>query len=224
MVPAAAEVFELPAHLKLIVMNSSIQCSLLLLSLELAAPAATVVNIKTGTLAGVTLQNQAGTALDGGSVSNGDGTLLEFGYYFLGATATPFSGAWTPLTGPQSESLIDTTIGDGWSGADGIFTFTFQLNLSLASLPADGTPLVMRYYDATNRASSMAFNAVANTDGTWNWNSTAFQINMSVGDEPGTIWQDGAASAYRTTIPIPEPSGILMLGSAVVGWCLRRRS
>ncbi|MCU0777987.1 MAG: PEP-CTERM sorting domain-containing protein [Akkermansiaceae bacterium] len=203
-------------------MNSNFLFLLLALISQLTASAATLVRIKTATMAGTVLQDLTGTALDGGGPSDGDGALLEFGYYSLATDALPFAGIWTPLTGPHSVSLITTTVGDGFA-QDGVFTLAFELSTALAGLPTDGTPLAMRFYDSTTRAVSTDYNAVAKTDSSWDWSGTGSQINMLVGTEPATVWQDGTGSAFRTTIPVPEPSGALMVLGGAAAWCLRRR-
>lgn len=76
-----------------------------------SARSATVIRIKSATLGGVILQDRHGTPLGGGGPADGNGCLLEFGYYSFGNTSTPFSGEWTPLTGPNSVSGVSTTIG-----------------------------------------------------------------------------------------------------------------
>lgn len=191
--------------------------------LSASASGAIVIRVKAATLAGVFLQNSGGLPLDGGSVANGDGALLEFGYYSLATAAAPFAGQWNALTGPDSASLLSTTIGDGFSGTEGIFTFSFDLDGALTGLPALGTPLAIRFYDSTSRASSAAFNAVGNNTGLWNSNLSGSQIDMLVGDKPGIVWQGGAGSAYRTTIAVPETSTSLVVAGGMAMLALRRR-
>ena len=195
--------------------------TLLILLTVLQAPAAGV-RIKTATLAGVALQDRNGTPLDAGRAAAGDGCLLEFGYYSLASTAVPFSGEWNPLTGPDSESGISTTIGAELRG-DGTYSFAFELSTALTGLPADGTPLVIRFYDATTVSGATDFNAVSNTTGIWNWDSNAVQINMGVGSDPGTVWQGGPGSEFRTTIPVPEPAATLLIAAGAGILLFRRR-
>jgi hypothetical protein len=203
-------------------MNTKMVTLLLVVSLAIMARGATVVRIKTGTLAEITLQNRDGLALSAGSSAAGNGTLLEFGYYSLATEAAPFGGSWTALTGPNSASLVVTTIGDILV-PNGTFAFDFTLDYSLTALPQDGTPLAVRFYDSTTRNSSTFFNAVSMTTGQWNWNSTGSQIAIGVGNVPGIVWQDGAASAFRTTIAVPEPSGFILIGCGVAFWIGNRR-
>jgi hypothetical protein len=194
---------------------------ILLLSVPSVAPCATLVRIKSGTLAGVTLQNLGGVALSAGSGGAGDGALLELGYYSLAADADPFAGSWTALTGSGSASLIVTTIGDV-AVSDGRFALDFTLDYSLAGLPQDGTPLAVRFYDSTTRATSTFFNAVSNTNGEWNWNTSGNQIDILVGNIAGTVWQGGAGSAFRTTVAVPEPSALILMGCGALIWAGRR--
>lgn len=185
---------------------------------------ATLVYMKSGTFAGVILQNESGLPLSGGSAASGNGTLLEFGYYSLASASDPFSGAWNALTGPNSVSLIITTIGDQ-AHPDGQFGMSFYLDPASVGLLQDGTPLAIRFFNSTSRTNSTFFNTVSNTTGSWNWNSSAFQIDMTVGDVPGIVWQDGVGSAFLTTIAVPEPSAFILMGCGVAVWAgIRRRA
>ena len=87
-----------------------------------------------------------------------------------------------------------------------------------------GTPLAIRSYDATTLQSATFFNAVSDLTGAWNW-ETAFSeapLVLSLADST-LVWQDGSDSAFRTTIPIPEPAG-LAAGAAIFVIQTRRRS
>jgi hypothetical protein len=196
---------------------------IMLLLVPTVASCATLVRIKSGTIAGVTMQDFGGVALSAGTAGAGDGTLLELGYYSMATDAAPFAGSWTALTGPDSASLIVTTIGDV-SASDGRFALDFNLDYSLAGTPQDGTPLAVRFYDSTTRASATFFNAVSNTSGAWNWNTSGNQIDILVGNLAGTVWEDGVASAFRTTVAVPEPSALFLLGCGGVIWVCRRWS
>lgn len=183
---------------------------------------ATLVYVKSGTLDGVTLQNQSSIPLSAGSTADGDGALLEFGFYSLASASDPFSGIWNPLTGPNSVSLIITTIGDQ-AHPDGRFGMSYYLDPTSVGLLQDGTPLAIRFYNSTTRANSTFFNTVSNTAGSWNWNSSAFQINILIGNLPGTVWEGGTGSAFRTTIAVPEPSALILVGCGATIWAGRRR-
>jgi hypothetical protein len=192
------------------------------LAAALCCQGAMAAIVKIATVAGVTLQNSSGTALEGGAINDGDGTLIEVGYYSLATTLSPFAGTWIPLTGPNSGSMIVTTMGDGFSGADGTFTFSFELSDSLANLPGEGTPLSLRFYDTRTLGLSSRFNAVSQSGGAWNWVGAA-QITMLLEVSPDLVWQDGPGSAFRTTIPVPEPSACLLGGLFALGAMGRRR-
>lgn len=193
--------------------------------LVVSSAVATIIRIKSGNDAISNLQNENSAPLTAGTASAGDGALLEYGYYSLTTNAESFSGIWNTLTGPNSASMISTTIGDGSSLGDGIFGLSFDSSSTLAGLTSDQTPLAIRFYNSATPADSTAFNAVAVTDGGWNWVvSTSFVlINMIVDPSLALIWQGGPSSAQRTTLPIPEPSMPLLLVGSVVVWGLGRR-
>ncbi len=181
------------------------------------------VYLKSATLAGVTLQDAAGNPLSAGSSLAGDGTLLEFGYYSAATSAAPFAGIWNALTGPDSAGLVVTTIGDAPPWPNGFFSMGLHLDTTLPGFPADGTPLALRFYNGKTRANSTAFNAVANTAGLWDSNSIGTQIDILIGNEPGTVWQSGPASAFRTALPIPESGAATLVVTVLVGTFLKRR-
>lgn len=63
-----------------------------------------------------TLKNLNGTSLTAGTPSNGDGAILQLGYYTASTTSDPFSGDWVPMTGPGTP--FPTTIGDSGNYGD----------------------------------------------------------------------------------------------------------
>lgn len=184
---------------------------------------AATVYLKSATIAGFALQDDAGKPLNAGFTENGDGTVLEFGYYSAASSADPFAGIWNPLTGPASESMIVTTIGDGLPPENGVFSIGLYLDTALPGFPADGTPLALRFYNGKTRATSTSFNAVANPGGQWAANSVGTEITMLIGTEPGTVWQGGAASSFRTALPIPECGPAVLLSAAIALLSFRRR-
>jgi hypothetical protein len=81
-----------------------------------------------------------------------------------------------------------------------------------------GTPLVIRFYDSISLDNATYFNAVSNSTGSWNWIEPTDPISiltLTLSD-PGLVWQDGAASALRTTIPIPEPATSVLAACALL--------
>lgn len=175
-----------------------------------------------------TLKDLNGVALTAGSSSDGDGSILQLGYYTAATTGNPFAGDWVAMTGPGTP--YQTTIGDEGNYPNG--TFKIQVIFTQGSYsftePAVGTPLALRFYDSTSLAASTYFNAVTDTTGIFNWaapadpTSTA-RLNLGL-SSVGIAWQGGSSSSFRTTIAIPEPSclllGVLSLGALVI----RRRS
>jgi hypothetical protein len=155
---------------------------------------------------------------------DGDGAILQIGYYTLATPLSPFAGQWVPITGPDTP--YPTTIGD--SGyPDGL---TKSTNFLIAGTfgfvePAVGTPLALRFYNSTSLASSTYFNAVAATDGSFTWVAPSDPLSFAGIDLPNSniIWQDGAGSAYRTTIAIPEPTFSIFLAFSVGLLATRRR-
>lgn len=175
-----------------------------------------------------TLKDLNGTSLTAGTPADGDGTILQLGYYTAATTTAPFAGEWVAMTG--SGISYQTTIGDSGNNPNGTFKIEvlFTQGSYLFIEPAVGTPLALRYYNSTSLAASTYFNAVTNTTGVFNWvapadpTSTAM-LNLGL-SSVGIVWQDGSGSAFRTTIPIPEPSSSALLALLSLGvMAVRRR-
>ena len=177
---------------------------------------------------GAELLDFAGIPLPSGDPGMSDGAILELGYYTLGTTPNPFAGTWIPLSGPNGPPAGTSTIGD-----KGVFNLMGRFDLSSTysdlatapSPPASGIPFVIRFYDSPSLDTANYFNAVSNDSGTWNSvlpTDPQTILNLTLSDT-GLVWQGGPDSAFRTTIPIPEPvSGVLV----PVAWAftlLRRR-
>jgi hypothetical protein len=136
-------------------------------------------------------QNTAATnKLTGGTSANGNGTVLQLGYYNAATVANNFQGTWVPLSGemslntavipggatvnPSGETYNQTTIGDlNFNGAaDGQFALSLNFVLGNAtsgnSLPASSNvPLALRFYNGTTTANSTFYNVVS--DDQWLW-------------------------------------------------------
>ena len=175
-----------------------------------------------------TLKDLNGTSLTAGTPADGDGTILQLGYYTAATTSAPFAGEWVAMTG--SGISYQTTIGDSGNNPNGTFKIEvlFTQGSYLFIEPAVGTPLALRYYNSTSLAASTYFNAVTNTTGVFNWvapadpTSTAM-LNLGL-SSVGIVWQDGSGSAFRTTIPIPEPSSSALFALLSFGvMAVRRR-
>jgi hypothetical protein len=174
-----------------------------------------------------TLNDIGGNPLAAGTANDGDGAVLQLGYYTMSTTENPFAGNWVAMTGPGTTH--QTTIGD--SGDRGTGSFKTDVLFVQGSYffpePAVGTLLALRFYNSTSLGSSTYFNAVSVTSGGFSWVApTDPMATANLGLTfltAGVKWQDGSTSAYRTTIPIPEPSSAMVLASTTGLLAFRRR-
>lgn len=171
---------------------------------------------------GIGLKDMSGNLLTAGTASAGDGAILQLGYYSAATAADPFAGAWIVMAGSD-------TIGDK-SGdlSAGKFSLSYQFKDDYKFIPVAGTPLAIRFYDSTSLATANYFNCVSNTNGTWNWAGGTPEPTITLTfstTSPTQVWQGGAASAFRTTLAVPEPSGVLlaMIGLGPLAGMRRRR-
>jgi hypothetical protein len=190
--------------------------------------------------------NQASALLTGGTTNDGDGAVLQLGYYSTATAGNNFAGTWTPLSGQTSlntatiagsvpaEQYNHTSIGDLNVNGAGNGTFAISLNFNTLdstsnnNLPSSPTiPLSIRFYNGTTIASSTFYNVVS--DNLWLWKTPATPpaaVTMSLNDT-GLQWlsiaMGGAAgTAFHTTIinpaAIPEPSTVasMILGGGAL--------
>jgi hypothetical protein len=159
------------------------------------------------------LRNSDGIALSAGLAAEGDGVLLELGYFDAATAEAPFVGKFVALTGASSAdpALRTTSIGDAGGGAAGTFSISTNFNAGAVVFqgapPEPGTPLVIRFFNGKTVAGSTAYNVVSG-GANWQWKAPAevpgaFVI-LSMADS-GLVWQGGAASSFKTTIPGPPP-------------------
>lgn len=154
--------------------------------------------------------------LNPGTSSDGDGSLLELGYFTAGTPLSPFSGSWIVLaTG---------SIGDQGVNAAGRFSITTVLTEGSFTQPLVGTPLAIRYYDGTSIAASTFYNTGVNTDGSGLWvspsdPSSVIQLTLS---KEGSQFED-QPGGFRTSIAIPEPGSALLALVSLGSLILRRR-
>lgn len=198
-------------------------------------------------------ENTAATIkLTGGTSLDGDGAVLQLGYYSAATTADNFSGSWVALSGEASlntaiiqgssppEPYTKTSIGDRNSqgGADGAFflgTLTFfpANPLSNHDLPTPGTPLAVRFYNGTTIATSTYYNTVS--DDAWLWKIPATPtapVAISL-DDIDLEWLSvslgqNANTEFHTTIStvaVPEPATFIcpVLGALALGLHAYRR-
>jgi PEP-CTERM motif len=203
-------------HLVLILLSS------LLTDFSLAA----TTNVGLLNSVGSELLNIDGIPLTAGIQNiDGDGTILQVGYYTMATSLNPFLGEWVAMTGPGTPYV--TTVGDGGRLA-GRFKTISLLEAGTFSFvePAAGTPLTLRFYDSTTISSSTYFNAVSTTSGSFNWVAPSTPQSGTGLALPAAdaVWQAGAGSAFRTTIPIPEPSSVAILVLGMGALAMRRRT
>lgn len=164
------------------------------------------------------LTNQTGIPLSAGTPVVGDGTLLELGFYSMATVSNPFAGSWTVLS--------SSTMGD--NGIEIAGRFSTSSILGDATLPGltPSTPLSIRYYDSASFATSTYFNAVSNTSGAWNYVipiDPSPTINLAIDKDVSIVFQGGVEGAFRTVVPIPEPSHMLLVIVGGIVALLRRR-
>jgi hypothetical protein len=169
---------------------------------------------------------------------NGDGAPVEIGYYSASTTANNFAGTWVPLS-------LTTTVGDtagevgGLAGRiefttfftlgsanvehyvngldDGFFADTLSAPIS-ASNPSTTNVLSIRFYNAAETQ----FNVVSSDS--WVWVAPTFAgSNLLLDVTSASLeWLD-AANAFKTTVPVPEPTAFALVGGALALAALRRR-
>jgi len=212
----------------------------------------TVVNIDSGTNTPNTLVSNNGTTVlsAGNLLTNGDGTVIQLGYYSGATAGNNFSGTWVPLTGPFSgnSSYATTSVGDfaangPGNGQFGLTNLVFDPaggSVNGNNLPSSALiPLAVRFYNGTTigagtdgaGGNSTFFNAVSNDS--WLWKTpgpsapTPPTLNLSF-ENTGTklqsgTWTSGGNLATSIAISaVPEPTRALLLGLGVLGLFFRR--
>jgi hypothetical protein len=204
----------------------------------------TTVSFDSGTK---TMFDQGNTALFGGTAADGDGDVLQLGYF----TGANFSGQFVVLAGETSangaalipgsngtgtEPYSDLSIGDLSENGAGDGTFALSLDFITSSnsgnnLPAAGTQLALRFYNTTTITPSSLYNTV--TSSLWVWAAPATPpstVTLSL-DDANLVWESIARlgqssnTAFHTTIPIPEPSTFasMLTGAGMLGFVVIRR-
>jgi hypothetical protein len=165
--------------------------------------------------AGTELRDFSGTLLVDSKFLGVRGDLIQLGYYTLATTGSPFAGTGVPLQNGRIGEKSAVVLGAG--------RFSYESSLDGTEL-LGGTPLAIRFYDDPVMDEATFFNAVSDSTGAWNvinFPTTLLTMTLSLAD--GTlIWQDGGSSAFRTTIPIPEPAGGALIAGRFFALCWRR--
>lgn len=153
--------------------------------------------------------------LTAGTSADGDGALIQLGYFSLGTPVDPFAGAWTVLA--------VGSIGDQGNQGDGYFSITTILGEDAIVAPAVGTPLGVRFYDGLSIADSSYNNTGVNMDDTGRWQdpgNPAPAIDLAL--SKGITESEGDLASWTTYLPVPEPS-VALLGCVAMGGLVVRR-
>lgn len=187
-------------------MKTSFTVLCLLLLVITANAASLVINWSMNPSDGRRLVNRTASPLSAGTTASGDGTLLELGYYSMASISNPFSGDWMVLA--------SSSIGDDGVEVAGRFSTTTILGTSVFPSLTTSTPLSIRFYDGTTVANSSYFNAVSNSNGSWNYvvpTDPAPVLNLAIDKLPTIVFESVGPGAFSTVLPIPEPSHILLV-------------
>jgi hypothetical protein len=189
--------------------------------------------------------------LNSGTAADGDGAVIQLGFYDNATTGNNFLGTWHAMTGSGSlntggntglaHSYNTTSIGDSGGGAapggSGIFGFSLVFDSSITGtfndLPSSTIiPLAIKFFDGTTLNNSNFYNVVSND--AWVWKTPAVPapipptISISLSDS-GLEWQSvaqgqSASTAFHTSIAIvPEPTVTLLGGFGLAALAARRR-
>ncbi len=165
------------------------------------------------------VSNRLSSPLSAGTALDGDGTLIQLGFYTGATPSNPFLGSWV--------ELATSSIGDTGVNEAGRFNVSTTLIEGSFNAPVPGTPLAIRYYDGLTAATSTYFNAASDTTGPWNWVAPATQppiLDLKI-TKLTSVFQSGIFGAFQTTIStgVPEPTlpTLLLVGGGF--WCMRRR-
>ncbi len=174
------------------------------------------------------LLNAGGTALTAGTNADGDGAIIQVGYFDAATTADNFAGNWVALTGigGANSAYGSTSVGDsggflGNGNASFIVSFVVGSGTSgngLVSLVTGVTPLAFRFFDSTS-STSASYNTVSSDS--WIWQTPAdapSQPSITMSDGDTLVWESiskfsqAPGTAFRIVLPIPEPSTFALIG------------
>ena len=171
------------------------------------------------------LKDANGNPLSAGVQGNGDGDLVELGYFTSATTSDPFSGQWIALT--RQTHVGDSSSGYGFNDGMFIFTTNFLKNRDYvvvfptepkefednpgftitATTPPPGTPVCIRFYDKPTLGGAN-YNTVTGAE--WLWPSFPsgssipsnhyFKIsNIASSWKTGAIFED-PANPFKTSL------------------------
>ena len=218
----------------------------IIISMPMARAAIVTVNFDSGSY---DIRKANGTTLlTAGTAADGDGSVIQLGYFSAGTSATPFAGTWTPLTGKggPNSAFANTSIGDTAGNANGAGTFAISITFDPAitgknaNLPATaGIPLGIRVYDNTATASGN-YITISGAAASWQWKLPADapnnpvialslddnQLRLENGTTAGaTVPASPLANTFATTQAVPEPSALLLQSfAALSALCFRSRN
>ena len=211
-------------------------CAIAFIATTQAASIVTV-NFDSGSL---TLGNASGSILSGGTTADGNGDVLQLGYFSNGTAGSPFAGTWVPLSGSGSLNTAFSTTSIGDANANGAGDGTFALSLTFTagssttgnSFPLAGTPVGIRFYDGLSIATSTHYETIM--DSLWKWVDPAVPptnvpVTISFDDvglkaeSSGGYAPTFAGGKLTTAVATPEPTSALLLGMGAAGLLARRR-
>ena len=190
-------------------------------------------------------ENTPALALPSGVTGvNGDGAIIQLGYFDQATAANIFAGQWVPLTGGGSfNPQFNTAVGDGInSGASNRASFQLSLDTSTQRLPTVGTPLGIRIFNQTLALALDAGNSrgwfsqtVVSPD--WLWQNPAEpptnpSISIAFTNASARLLSNGALLSSVTTVPtvtptanpvVPEPTSIVFLMMGLGAFATMRR-
>lgn len=185
------------------------------------------------------LTDHLGAPLSGGTLGvNGDGAVIQLGYFSSATAVSLFSGNWVPLSGNGgfNSAFSTTSVGDGVnSGAPNRATFSLTFDVTNSTKnqmlpPVAGTPLGIRIYDGLSVALSGFYETVVSPD--WAFippaepplNGTV-TINFSNANARLASNNTAPGATVQTATPTaaPEPASAALLMVGLVSLASRRR-
>jgi hypothetical protein len=167
------------------------------------------------------LLTSAGTPLSNGVTGvPGDGMLVEGGYYSGSSASAPFGGSWVTLATCSIGDFVAYDSSGGVTYRTETGTGSFNLRVDTNQLLPNGILFAFRFYDSPVISETSHFNAVSSAS--WIWTGSTF-AKANLDETFDEVWQGGADSAFRTTLPVPEPGVAVLLMAGGAGWVWWRR-